>query len=211
MAKLGNLNVKPCTSCVWVLKMQLVGVILLLITIGTSVGPIGAVAVMYSDDLTQIVIPPEIEDILSGDSSLLAPIVSGESGEGDFNIGLIMPEFVSSTFDIATRTFSVTVNVTNILNYDLTLNALSATVIATQGGAELATVQLSNPVTIPAGEWSMVTVSGIWTQAAEDYYYNNPDASSINVTLSSAAIDVNGIVIQMSEPIVIGDIPLTLE
>jgi hypothetical protein len=55
----------------------------------------------------------------------------------------------------------------------------------------------------------MVTVSGTWTQAAEDYYSNK--ASSINVTLSSAAIDVNGIVIQMSEPIVIGDIPLTLE
>jgi len=166
---------------------------------------------MYSDDLTQVVIPQEIEDIFSGDSSLLAPILSGESGEGDFNIGLIMPKFVSSTFDEAAQTFSVTVNVTNILNYDLTLNALNATVIATQGGAELATVNLSNPVTIPAGEWSMVTVSGTWTQDAEDYYNNNSSASSINVTLYSAAIDVNGIVVQMSEPIVIGDIPLTLE
>jgi hypothetical protein len=205
---LGNLNVKPSDSCIWVLKMQLVGVILMLITIGTTVGPIGAVVVMNSDDLTQVVIPPEIEDIFSGDSSLLAPILSEED---DFNIGLIMPKFVSSTFDEAAQTFSVTVNVTNILNYDLTLNALSATVTATQGGAELATVHLSNPVTIPAGEWSMVTVSGTWTQAAEDYYNNNSSASSINVTLASAAIDVNGIVVQMSEPIVIGDIPLTLE
>jgi hypothetical protein len=166
---------------------------------------------MYSDDLTQIVIPPEIEGIFSGDSSLLAPILSGESGEGDFNIGLIMPKFVSSTFDVATRTFSVTVNVTNILNYDLTLNGLNATVEATQGGAELANVHLSNPVTIPAGDWSKVTVSGTWTQDAENYYYNNQNTSSINVTLSSAAIDVNGVVVQMSEPIVIGDIPLTLE
>ena len=186
--------------------MQLVGVILLLISIGTAVGPIGAVVVMNSDDLTQIVIPPEIEDILNGDSSLLAPNLSGED---DFNIGLIMPKFVSSTFDAAAQTFSVTVNVTNILNYDLTLNSLAATVVATQDGAELASVHLSSPVTIPASEWSMVTVSGTWTQAAEDYYSNR--ASSINVTLASAAIDVNGIVIQMSEPIVIGDIPLTLE
>ena len=191
--------------------MHLVGVILLLITIGTTVGPIGAVVVMYSDDLTQIAIPPEIEDIFTGDSSLLAPILSGESGEGDFNIGLIMPKFVSSTFDAVAQTFSVTVNATNILNYDLTLNALDATVIATQGGAELASVHLSNPVTIPAGEWSMVTVSGTWTQVAEDYYFNNSGASSINVTIASAVIDVNGVVVQMSEPIVIGDIPLTLE
>jgi hypothetical protein len=208
---LGNLNVKPIEALIGAQKLQIVGVILLLISIGTTVGPIGAVVVMNSDDLTQVVIPPEIEDILSGDSSLLAPILSGESGEGDFNIGLIMPKFVSSTFDVATQTFSVTVNVTNILNYDLTLNALGATVIATQGGAELAAVHLSNPVTIPAGEWSMVTVSGTWTQAAEDYYFNNSGASSINVTIASASIDVNGVVVQMSEPIVIGDIPLTLE
>ena len=191
--------------------MQIVGLILILISIGTAVGPISAVVVMYSDDLTQLVIPPEIEDILSGDSSLLAPILSGESGQGDFNMGLIMPKFVSSTFDVATRTFSVTVNVTNILNYDLTLNSLNATVKTTQDGAEVAVVHLSNPVTIPAGKWSMVTVSGSWTQAAEDYYINNPGASSINVTLSSAALDVNGVVVQTSEPIVIGDIPLTLE
>jgi len=208
---LGNLNVKPIEAFIGALKLQIVGVILLLISIGTTVGPIGAVVVMNSDDLTQVVIPQEIEDIFSGDSSLLAPILSGESGEGDFNIGLIMPKFVSSTFDVAAQTFSVTVNVTNILNYDLTLNSLDATVIATQGGAELAAVQLSNPVTIPAGEWSMVTVSGTWTQTAEDYYNDNSSASSINVTLASAAIDVNGIVVQMSEPILIGDIPLTLE
>ena len=191
--------------------MHIVGIILLLISIGTTVGPISAVVVMYNDDLTQIVIPQEIKDIFSGDSSLLAPILSGESGEGDFNIGLIMPKFVSSTFDAATKTFSITVNATNILNYDLTLNALSATVKATQSDAELAVVQLSNPVTISAGEWSMVTISGTWTQAAENYYLNNPDASSINVTLASAAVDVNGVVVQLSEPIVIGDIPLTLE
>ena len=188
--------------------MQLVGVILLLITIGTTVGPIGAVVVMNSDDLTQIVIPPEIKDIFSGDSTLLAPILAGK---GDFNIELIMPKFVSSTFDRTTQTFSVTVNVTNILNYDLTLNALDATVVSTQDDAELATVHLSDPVTIPAGKWSMVTVSGTWTQAAEDYYNSNPNASSINVTLSTAAIDVNGILVQISEPIEIGDIPLTLE
>lgn len=188
--------------------MQLVGVILLLISIGTTVGPIGTVVVLNSDDLTQIVIPPEIKGILNGESSLIAPILSEE---GDFNIGLIVPKFVSSTFDTTANTYSVTVNVTNILNYHLTLNSLDVTIIATKDSAELATVHLSNPVTIPAGDWSMVTVSGTWTQAAEDYYINNPDASSIDVTLASATIDVNGIVVQISEPIVIGDIPLTLK
>ena len=123
----------------------------------------------------------------------------------------MVPKFVSSTFDITANTYSVTVNVTNILNYDLTLNSLEATVTATKDDAELATIYLSNPIAIPAGDWSMVTVSGTWTQAAEDYYLNNPDASSINVTLANAKIDVNGVVVQISEPIEIGEIPLTLK
>jgi hypothetical protein len=204
--KMGNIYLKPNEYCIGILKMQLVGVILLLISIGTTVGPIGTVVVMNSNDLTQIVIPPEIKGILDGESSLIA-----ESEEGDFNIGLMVPKFVSSTFDITANTYSVTVNVTNILNYDLTLNSLDATVTATKDNAELATIHLSNPIAIPAGDWSMVTVSGTWTQAAEDYYLNNPDASSINVTLANAKIDVNGVVVQISEPIEIGEIPLTLK
>jgi len=206
--KMGNIYLKPNEYCIGILKMQLVGVILLLISIGTTVGPIGTVVVMNSNDLTQIVIPPEIKGILNGESSLIAPI---QSEEGDFNIGLMVPKFVSSTFDITANTYSVTVNVTNILNYDLTLNSLDATVTATKDNAELATIHLSNPIAIPAGDWSMVTVSGTWTQAAEDYYVNNPDASSINVTLANAKIDVNGVVVQISEPIEIGEIPLTLK
>ena len=205
-SKMGNVYLKPNEYCIGILKMQLVGVILLLISIGTTVGPIGTVVVMNSNDLTQIVIPPEIKGVLDGESSLIA-----QSEEGDFNIGLMVPKFVSSTFDITANTYSVTVNVTNILNYDLTLNSLDATVTATKDNAELATIHLSNPIEIPAGDWSMVTVSGTWTQAAEDYYVNNPDASSINVTLANAKIDVNGVVVQISEPIEIGEIPLTLK
>ena len=205
-SKMGNIYLKHNEYCIGILKMQLVGVILLLISIGTTVGPIGTVVVMNSNDLTQIVIPPEIKGVLDGESSLIA-----QSEEGDFNIGLMVPKFVSSTFDITANTYSVTVNVTNILNYDLTLNSLDATVTATKDNAELANIHLSNPIAIPAGDWSMVTVSGTWTQAAEDYYLNNPDASSINVTLANAKIDVNGVVVQISEPIEIGEIPLTLK
>jgi hypothetical protein len=193
--------------------MQIVGVILLLISIGTTVGPVGAVVVMYSDDLTALVVPPEIEDIFSGNSTLLADnLYQTGSGDGDLGtMGFVMPTFVSATVDAPTRTFSVTVNVTNILNYDLTLNALNATVDLSQDSAELASIHLSSPVSIPAGQWSLVTVSGTWGEAAENYYFNNPGATSINVTLASATIDVNGIVVQMSEPIEIGEIPLTLE
>jgi len=57
----------------------------------------------------------------------------------------------------------------------------------------------------------LVTVSGEWTQAAEDYYTSHPNAQSINVKLTNLAIDVNSIIVQTSQPIDIGTIPLSLE
>ncbi len=161
--------------------MQAVGIILLLISIGTTVGPVGAVVVMYRDNLPGLVVPPEINDIMSGNSTILATnAVSDQGGDGTSDLGpmgFVMPTFVSATVDAPTKTFSVTVNVTDFLNYDLTLNTISATVENSQDGNELASIHLTNPpITILAGQSALVTVSGAWSQAAEDYYNSHPGA-----------------------------------
>ena len=51
-------------------KMQAIGIVLLLISVGTIVGPVGAVVIMYHNDLTQLVIPPQIKDLMNGNSNL---------------------------------------------------------------------------------------------------------------------------------------------
>ena len=120
------------------------------------------------------------------------------------------PTFVSSQINIQARTFTVTVNFTNNFNYDLTLNALTATVESSQDNYQLGTISLASPVSILAGQTSLITVSGIWTQDAENYVQNNfADASSINVNLANISIDVNGIVVQQTQPVNVGDVPLT--
>jgi hypothetical protein len=197
--------------------VQAVAIILLLITIGTTVGPVGAVVIMYRDNLSGLVIPPQVEEIMSGDSSIFAEnIITNDSGGEQetadlIPMGFIMPTFVSATVDASTKTFTVTVNVTDFLNYDLTLKTIDATVVNSDDGNQLADIHLTNPQTIPAGQAALVTVSGHWTQAAEDFYTTHPDAQSINVKLTNVAIDVNGITVQTSQPIDIGTIPLSLE
>jgi hypothetical protein len=76
---------------------------------------------------------------------------------------------------------------------------------------QLASIHLTNSQIIAAGQSELVNVSGKWTQAAEDYYASHPNAESINVKLTNIAIDVNGITVQISQPIDIGTIPLSLE
>ena len=74
----------------------------------------------------------------------------------------------------------------------------------------MGTISLAAPVTIIAGQTSEVTVAGVWTQDAENYVLNNyGGATSIDINLVNTTIDVNGIIIQETQPINIGNIPLT--
>ena len=181
----------------------------------------GAVVIMYRDNLAGLVITPQIRDIMNGNSAL---IPSGNNANNNINNnnlntndngssvagGLITPVFVGAQVDSSSRTFTVTVNVTNNFGYDFTVNSLNATVESSQDHYLLGTVSLVNPITIPAGETRLVAVSGYWTQDAENHISTSyPGATSIKVDLINTAVDVNGIIIQSSQPIDVGSIPIS--
>ncbi len=196
--------------------MQILSVVLVLITVGCIVGPIGGVVLMYRDNLSGLVVTPQIKNFMNGNNNIQQDNSYNNYNNGvnnnnvNGNNGFITPTFVSSQIDSAAKTFTVTVNVTNSFNYDLTLNSMNATVESSRDNYELGTITLATPVTIIAGQTSLVTVSGMWTQEAVNYMQNNfPGATSINVNLANISIDVNGIIVQQTEPVNVGDVPLT--
>jgi hypothetical protein len=195
---------------------------LLLISIGTIVGPIGAVAFVYRDNLVQLVVPPQISNLTGGINHIMNDSGNNNNNNNSDNGnnsnnnnsggvgGFINPVFVSDQINNETQTFTVTVNVTNNFGYDLTVNSINATVESSQDNYPLGAISLTAPVTILAGQTSEVTVSGFWTQDAENYVLNNyGNATSIDVNLVNTTIDVNGITIQSNQPINVGNIPLT--
>ena len=98
-------------------------------------GPVGAVVIIYRDDLTQLVITPQIRDIMNGNSTIIPSHGQLDNGNSNGNSelgGLMNPIFVSAQIDEAAHTFTGIFNVTNTLNYDLTLNSFSANVEITQ-------------------------------------------------------------------------------
>jgi hypothetical protein len=200
--------------------MQMVGVLLTLLSIVLVAAPVGAVVVIYQNDLTQLVIPPEIHEIINGDSSSLQ--VNGDySVEGNYSIDggddsfindLIVPTFVSASIDNDANTFTVVADITNNVKYNFTLNTLTTQVQTTSDHYQLVTVNLSQPVTLVSGQTSRVTIVGSWTQNAEDYFIQNySGATKISVELINTSIAVNGITVDYPDTITIGDIPLTLE
>jgi hypothetical protein len=195
-------------------SMHALSVVLLLISIGTIIGPIGAVAIMYRDNLVQLVVPPQISNLINGNNNVMQDNGNNNNNNDNGNNnsgggGLINPVFVGAQINSEARTFTVTVNVTNSFSYDLTLNSINATVESSQDNYQLGTISLTTPVTILTNQTSAVTVSGAWTQDAENYVLNNyGGATSIDVNLVNTTVDVNGIVIQETQPINVGNIPL---
>jgi hypothetical protein len=203
------------------MKMQAVSIILFLISVGTILGPVGAVVVTNSNDLTQLVIPPEVKDQFMGDNGPLGGGGEynnggnggngGDGGSGTaatLDLGLLNVQLMQYTIDQATSTFSITLSVTNNIGYDLTLKSLSATAVNYQTNTALASISLANPATITKDSTTTtVTVAGTWTPAGEALVTSG--ATTVDLSLSNISIDVNGIHAQPNEPQHIGVISLT--
>ncbi len=192
--------------------MQAVALILLLISVGTLVGPIGAVAVVYRNNLAQVVVPPQLNDIINGNILNETTVNETQNNGSGSNAGeFMMPIFVGANVDNVSRTFSITVNFTNTFNFDLTLNSLSANVVCSQHNYSLGSITLAGgPIQINSGETHQVTVSGVWTQDAENHVKTeHPNAATIDVNLVNLTVDVNGITIVQSEPVSVPNVPLT--
>jgi hypothetical protein len=196
--------------------MEVISVVLLLISVGLIVGPVGAVVIVYRDDLSGLVIPPEIQGAMNGDTSFIlndnVNSINGYGGSSDDPNSIlnnfVAPTFVSATVDQASNTFSVKINLTNPLNYDLTLNTFS-TEVQTPDGQQLATINIDQPFTIVSGESAIIQVDGTWTQAGENYVLAHQQDPSITIGLANVLVDVNGIKVERSDPFTV-TIPISL-
>ncbi len=97
--------------------------------------PLGAAVIVYRDDLSQLVITPQIRDIMNGNSKIFPQGNNGNqngNGGGSGFGGLMSPTFVSAQSDPLTHTFTGIFTVTNNFNYPLTLNSFSANAQITQ-------------------------------------------------------------------------------
>ncbi len=191
--------------------MQLIGIVLLLISVGLVVGPVGAVVIMYSDNLSGLVIPSELQEAINGNPSfILADNFNSISGDDldDLLDNIVLPTLVDANINTNSRTFDVRGNVTNFFKQPLTLNEFQAE-LQTQNGQQLATVIVPNPMNIPSGESSIVTIQGTWTQLGEDFVASHQQDSQVTITLANIIVDVNGVRVERSEPFTV-TVPISL-
>jgi hypothetical protein len=129
--------------------MEKIKIALILLTIAISVGPLVGALIVYRDNLTVLVFPPEIEEVANGEigsvalSDFEAPTITQE------------PEYNPDTGD-----FSVAFNFTNPLPNEISVDHFSAQVKSRDNNALLGNVNLAQPIDINPGENGIIDVVG---------------------------------------------------
>ncbi len=217
--------------------MQVLRIVLALISIGCVLGPIGAVVVMHLDNLPQMVVTPQLQQLMHSDNNdnsnnngnsvnsnnnqniVTAPNGDNNNGNGnngdnnnnnDISSNRLNPSFISGQIDTSKNTITLTFSITNNDNQDATINSLGGAVEITADQYQLGTLSLNNaPVTVRSGQTVSVTVSGALTQEGQaDLAQNYSGFSSVDVSVINGAITVNGVTNLGSSPQDIGNIEI---
>ena len=210
---------------------------LVLITIAITVGPFLGVLIVYRNNLPELIIPPQMNQLLNGGLPGISDITgsnssqSGQtgnqtsdiinfidsliSGNGPMSsdISQIIPEPPVIQYDPVTRTFTATFEMNNTSPFNMTLKSINGTVECDEHHFPIGPVNLKEPVTLKAGEISTVTVTGQWSEEGinhlETYHTGQQSVSCslVNAVISATSM---GITVNLPAPdsISLGEIPL---
>ena len=180
--------------------MQKVRIILTLITIITIVGPIATELVLYRNDLSGLIIPPDLLSLINGN-------VNGTAITGQ---PIKLPQLVNSDYDPTTRTVSFSFNFTNPFKLNLTLNSMTANVECAQHNFALGKMALANPIRLGPDETVLIPVTGSWTEEAMEHFKSeHAGATTIDVYLTELNVDVSGISLKLPDKYPVKNVPLT--
>jgi hypothetical protein len=173
---------------------------LILITLAITLGPIGGIVALNLNNPLALVIPPNLSEILRGS------FFTNGSPQ--------LPTPGGAQYDAASRTVSLTFNFKNFFKFDMKINSMTADVECAFDNFPLGKATLKNPVTVRAGETTLITIACTWTDAAINHFQTQPVHSGqqeTDVNLVGLVIDMDGMTIQMSEPVRVAHVPFLNE
>jgi hypothetical protein len=175
--------------------MQILGLVLILINIGAIAGPVAGVAIVYRDNLSELVIPPEINQIVEETSVAVS----------EFQL----PQLVNYAYDPIAKTVTVVANFTNPFNLNVTINSLVADVVCNEHKVTLGHAGIAYPVELNRGVTAYITAVFAWSVDAEIHFLTQHlGESSISISLENIVVDISGITVEAPASYNIGNIPL---
>ena len=146
-------------------------------------GPVAGVAIIYRDNLSEIVVPPEVTTLVE---------TTAQAGSQ-----IWLPQFVNYTYDAAAKTVTVLFNFSNPVNLNVTINSLSADVICSEHRISLGYVGIANPVEVTKDVTVYIKAVFVWTSEAEAHFMTeHAGESTINISLENIIVDISGITVE---------------
>jgi hypothetical protein len=184
------------------------GALLVILNIVTILGPIGAVALVYQGNLQEVVIPPQVQEMIDSGASRVslngAALFNGEA--------LQLPQFVGASVDSAARSVDIVLSFNNSLNVDLEMESISANVVCSEHGFDVGEANLAQPVTLGANRVSEMTTICHWTLEAENHFASaHSGESGVDLDATGITVEVNGITIQSNENYHIPNVPVGIQ
>ncbi len=175
--------------------MDSVKVVLVVLSIVIVVGPLVGILVVYRDNLGELVLPPQINNLLQGDQT--TPSLSPPEPTG------------TPQYNPQTGAFTLSFSYTNPLDATVTISKLTAQVKASDYNIVLGNVSLAQPVTLQPKQAATITTTGtLDPNAVSQIKAQNPNASSVEVSLENVFITAGGVTLQLGEIPNVGQIPL---
>ena len=169
--------------------MQPLGLFLILLSVGAFAAPVSAVILMHTDDLSEVIIPENLEEI-----------IANIAGEEDIKL----PQFVTSSVDLDTRSAQVIFNFTNSFEFDLSLNTVAANVRCVDHNVLLGYGELADQVEIEQGETQQIIVNFVWTGDAEEHFLvEHIEETAVDVKLVDIEVDVSGMTVEVPDEVVL--------
>lgn len=191
--------------------MQTVAVILAIIDIALILGPIAGALIVYNNNWEELVIPPELSNMIGDNGDTLNPLdpqtILNDTSNTQEQWQISQPVVTEHNFTARTVIFSL--NFTNPLAFDFTLEALTGTVRCKEHKATLGTASLNGAVPVKASQTTQVSATCTWTQEGENHFLSSHSgASTIDVELVDTTVKISGITIQLPDPIEVPNVPL---
>jgi hypothetical protein len=182
--------------------MNTVKIALTLLTIAITVGPLVYVVFIYRDNLVGLVLPPQFANL---GQNLGQNMSNGNLSSSQFNItgsDFQMPQLVSAPqYNPDTGEFSLSLNVTNPLTNELSIDQLSVQIQSKDNNALVGNISIPQPINIQPGESSIINVTGIMPQDMFNQIsgQNTGNIDVNNIILKNLNVVVGGIKIHLDE------------
>jgi hypothetical protein len=144
-----------------VFEMNKVKVALILITIIIIVLPIASIIFVYRSNLSELIIPPELQNIANNPST----IDSFNNASGMFISDITAPTPLGEpVYDSNTGVFSYALNFTNPLKTSISVDQVSAQLEFKSNSELICNVSITQPINIASGENGIINTTGIISQ-----------------------------------------------